>query len=57
MNPKSLSLGLRCAADFHASIGKRYSPDLQPEHTYKYIYIFIFIYLFKIYILVNEYSW
>lgn len=55
MNPESLSLGLSCAADFHASIGKRYSPDLQPEHTYKYIYIYI--YLFKIYILVNEYSW
>lgn len=57
MNPEPLSLGLRCAADFHASIGKRYSPDLQPEHTYKYIYIYIYIYLFKIYILVNEYSW
>lgn len=57
MNLEPLSLGLTCAADFHASIGKRYSPDLQPEHTYKYIYIFIYIYLFKIYILVNEYSW
>lgn len=48
MNPEPLSLGLTCAADFHASIGKStgVGSDLQPEHTYKYIYIYIYIYLF-----------